>query len=123
MTLMYVGAAGFLGAIARYLVDVWVGEHFGKALPLGTFTVNISGALLLGVFAGVTSERLPVPEELRVPIAVGFIGTYTTFSTYLLDSWVHVERGAWLTGAVNLVGSVVLGLIALRVGLLIGRGA
>jgi CrcB protein len=123
MTLVSVGAAGFIGAIARYLVDAWIGERFGRDLPFGTFTVNITGALMLGLFVGFTAERVPVAEELRAPIAVGFIGTYTTFSTYLLDSWLHVERGGWLIGIANLVGSVVLGLVALRIGLLVGRGA
>lgn len=67
------------------------------------------------------TERAVLPAELRLPLTVGFIGSYTTFGTPLLQSWLLFEEGAWLTASANLVGSVLAGIVALVAGLLIGR--
>ena len=123
MILLLVGAAGFAGAVARYVVDLWAVARFGSNVPLGTLAVNLLGALLLGIFFGATAARAGIPEEVRAPIAVGFIATFTTFSTYLLDAWIRFERGELTFATAYLVGSVVAGLLVLRVGLFIGRGA
>lgn len=82
--------------------------------------MNLSGSLLLGVVFGLT-ERSVIPAELRVPLGVGFIGAYTTFSTYMLESWRLLEVGDHGAMALNLGGSIALGLMAVGLGLFIGR--
>ena len=121
MTLVLIAAGGAAGAVARYLVDVAVLERFGGAFPLGILVVNLSGAFVLGVLAAVIVDRGLLSAELRAPLLVGFLGAYTTFSTLMLDSWRLIEDGLPALGLVNLVGSVVLGVVAVVGGLWIGR--
>lgn len=121
MTLILVGAGGFFGAIARYLVDGWVSRLTGGGLPWGTFVVNVSGSFLLGLLFALTIDRGVLPSEVRAPVLIGFIGAYTTFSTWMLESWRLVETGDVPAAVGNLVGSVGLGLIAVVLGLAAGR--
>ena len=121
MPLILIGLGGFAGAIARYLVDGAVVERMGGGFPWGTLVVNVTGSFVLGVLFAVSAERELVPAEIRGPVLVGFIGAYTTFSTWMLESWVLVERGSYLPALANLGGSVMLGLVAMVAGLAVGR--
>lgn len=121
MTLVLIAVGGAAGAVARYLVDVAVLERFGGAFPLGILLVNLSGAFVLGVLAALVVDRGVLPADLRAPLLVGFLGAYTTFSTLMLDSWRLIEDGLPALGMVNLVGSVVLGVVAVVGGLWLGR--
>ncbi len=76
---------------------------------------------MLGLLFAMTAERAVLPAEIRGPLMIGFIGAYTTFSTYMLESYALVEGGAWTSAALNLGGSVLLGLVAVAAGLAIGR--
>lgn len=120
MALLLVGLGGFLGAISRYLVDGWV-TGWSDAFPFGTLAINVSGSFLLGVLFALTTERALLPAEVRAPTMIGFLGAYTTFSTYMLESWRLLEDGSWLLGLGNVAGSVLTGLIAIAAGLAIGR--
>jgi fluoride exporter len=119
--LLLVGLGGFAGAVARWLVDGWVSERNPSAFPLGTLVVNLTGSFLLGVLFAWVIERNVLPADVRAPVMIGFIGAYTTFSTFMLESWRLVEDGAWALATANLVGSVVLGLVAVVAGLAVGR--
>jgi CrcB protein len=119
--LVLVGVGGFFGAIARRVVDLWVSDRAGSAFPLGTLVINLSGSFLLGLLFAWAIERDVLSADLRGPLMIGFLGAYTTFSTFMLESWRLIEDGAWQLAAVNLVGSVVLGLIAVLGGLALGR--
>ncbi len=121
MPLVLIGLGGFLGAIARSLVDGAVAERTAGAFPWGTLVVNLSGSLLLGILFALTAERGILPAEVRGPVLIGFIGAYTTFSTLMLESWRLVEAGAPMIGVANIVGSSVLGIVAVAGGLAIGR--
>lgn len=121
MTVLLVGIGGFFGAIARYLVDGWVADRAGATFPWGTLVVNLSGAFVLGALFALTVERGLLPAGIRAPVLVGFIGAYTTFSTLALESWRLIEDGSYVLGAANLVGSVILGVVAVVAGLLLGR--
>lgn len=120
-TVILIGLGGFLGAVTRYLVDTRVTAGLASALPWGTFIVNVSGSFLLGITFALLTERAALPAELRLAITVGFIASYTTFGTPLLESWLLFEEGAWLAASANLVGSVLASIVALVAGLLIGR--
>jgi len=119
--LLLVGIGGFLGAIARRVVDLWVSDRAGSAFPLGTLVINVSGAFLVGLLFAWALERGVLPREIRGPVMIGFLGAYTTFSTWMLESWRLVEDGAWALAAFNLAGSVALGLVAVVAGLAVGR--
>jgi CrcB protein len=107
--------------VSRYLVDTAVLDRFSGAFPLGILVVNVSGALVVGLLGGWIVDRGVLPADLRIPLMVGFLGAYTTFSTLMLDSWRLVEDGLPLLALGNLVGSVVLGLVAVVAGLWLGR--
>ena len=121
MTLILIALGGAAGAVSRYLVDNAVLDRFGGAFPLGILLVNLSGAFGLGLLAALIIDRGVLPADLRAPLLVGFLGAYTTFSTLMLDSWRLIEDGLPALGLANLVGSMVLGLVAVVGGLLVGR--
>lgn len=119
--LLLIGAGGFLGAIARYVIDGRITAWTGGALPWGTFAVNMTGSFALGLLFALIVERAALPADLRAPLLIGFLGSYTTFSTFALESWRMVEDGAWLYATVNLAGSVIIGVAAVVAGIAIGR--
>ena len=121
MELVLVGIGGFAGAVARRVVDVWVTERTATTFPFGTLVINLSGSFLLGLLFAWAMERDVLPTSIRGPVMIGFLGAYTTFSTWMLESWRLVEDGAWQLATVNLVASVGLGLVAIVAGLTIGR--
>ena len=118
---LFVGIGGFFGAIARYVLDRRITQLTGGTLPWGTFAINISGSFVIGVLFALIIERTALNSSLRAPLMIGFVGAYTTFSTLALESWRMIEDGAWLTAALNLGGSVLIGMIAVVVGVTLGR--
>lgn len=121
MQVFFIGVGGFVGAIARYAVDGWVARWLGASFPWGTLVINVSGSLLIGVLFAASVERATLPAELRGPVMIGFVGAYTTFSTFMLESWRLMEDGSIALAFVNLGGALVLGLAAVAIGIAIGR--
>ena len=119
--LLAIGLAGFAGALARYLLGGWVSNAHPTAFPLGTLVINTSGAFLLGLAATVGLDRALVNPSLRVVITVGFLGAYTTFSTFSLETMSLAESGSWGLAGLNLLLSVLLGLFAVWAGQALGR--
>ena len=121
MSLVLVALGGAAGALSRYVLETWVAARVPSPFPFGTMVVNVSGAFALGLLFALTVEHDVLPASLRLPVMIGFIGAYTTFSTLMLDTWRLVEGGLpWLAVA-NAVGSVVVGLVMLIAGLAVGR--
>jgi CrcB protein len=121
LALFLVAVGGALGTVCRYLVTMWFADRVAHAFPFGTFLVNISGTFALGVLFALTFERAFLPSDIRLPMMVGFVGAYTTFSTFMLETWRLLEIGAPALAIANVVGSAVLGLLALLGGLALGR--
>jgi CrcB protein len=121
MPYVAVAVGGAFGAVARFAIDGWVSERTGGLFPWGTLFINLSGAFLLGLLATLAIDRSVLSPEIRPIAMIGFLGAYTTFSTWMLESWRLVEDGAWQLATVNLVASVGLGLVAIVAGLTIGR--
>lgn len=121
IAVLLVGVGGFVGAVTRYLVDGRITAWTGGTMPWGTFAINISGSFLLGLLFALVTERAALPAEVRAPLMIGFLGAYTTFSTLALESWRMLEDGAWLLASANLLGSVLIGLIAVVAGVALGR--
>jgi CrcB protein len=120
-TLIGIMLAGSLGAAARYGVDGFVSQHLQGAFPWGTLAVNVSASLLLGIVFTVTTERAVVDASTRLVLTVGFIGSYSTFSTLMLESVRLAQDGAWTLALLNGFGSVVAGAGAVVAGTVIGR--
>tara|TARA_R110002020_G_scaffold103783_5_gene243307 strand:+ start:405 stop:785 length:381 start_codon:yes stop_codon:yes gene_type:complete len=121
--LLLVGAGGAIGAMARYGVATAIGRMWPMAFPLATLLINIVGSMLMGVFIGLLARFMPPQQaELRLFVAVGMLGGFTTFSSFSLDTIVLIERGALLQAGLYVLMSVVLCLIGLYLGLLMTRG-
>jgi CrcB protein len=118
---LVIGLGGFLGANARYVVAVWAVERLGLGFPYGTLIVNVSGSFLLGFFLVLTTDRVTLHPHWRLFFAIGFLGAYTTFSTFSFESIAMLQNRASLLALVNLMGSVVLGLIAVMFGMACAR--
>src|ERR1035437_5676298 len=122
MDLILIGAGGFFGAIARYLVDGWIsGSARVGAFPAGTFVVNLSGSFAPGPLFALALEKASIDPRIRGPVMIGFIGAYTTFSTLMLESWRLAEDGSWGLALLNLTLSGALGMGAVLAGLTVGR--
>lgn len=118
--LLWVGLGGFLGANARYLVGGWVAARWGAAFPWGTFAANISGCFILGFFLTFAQDRPWVAPSARLLFAVGFLGAYTTFSTFTYESFRLLQDGQLALAAFNIFGSLIAGLIAVFAGVALG---
>jgi len=116
-----IGLAGSLGAILRYIVANVSGRIFGTGFPVGTFIINITGSLFLGWFMTIIRDRMIVSDTVRLAVAVGFVGAYTTFSTFVYESNTLLEDGAGIKAMVNMLGSLAVGLIAVRLGIALAR--
>jgi CrcB protein len=116
LNLLAIAIGGALGSVARYLLTVFVVRVSGPLFPLGTFVVNIIGCLAFGALAGAASSRLSLSPEVRLFWFTGILGGFTTFSSYAFESFVLVRDGHFLAASANIVGQVVLGLLAIAAG-------
>ena len=119
-TYLVIGTGGFVGANARYILGRWALQKWGAGFPYGTFIINIAGCLILGLF-GTLADRLAWNDTLRFAVAVGFVGAFTTFSTFEYESFHLVSEGSFARAAANLLGSVIIGFIAVYVGVIFAR--
>lgn len=115
---LIVGAGGFFGAISRFLVNTGVTSRYGHSFPWGTFVINVSGSFILGLMATLIVSQVLTNPNWRLGVTVGFVGAYTTFSTFEYESamlgfsWAALE---------NLIGSVVAGYGAVWLGIRLGQ--
>jgi CrcB protein len=121
MRTVWVGVAGFFGASSRYLLDGWISRLTGGGFPWGTFVVNLTGCFLVGALTTLLSEKLLSNPSVRIAITVGFVGAYTTFSTFAYESLRQIEGGALATAALNVGASVIVGIAAAWFGVVVGR--
>jgi len=117
---LVVGVGGFLGAIARYLLGNYIGSRYGVRFPYGTFVINMSGCFLIGLILPLLA-RTTASQYWRYLIPIGFIGAYTTFSTFEYETLRAVQDGQALTGLLNVALSVIVGFVAVWAGAAIGR--
>lgn len=121
LKLLLIGGLGAAGALSRYGVDNWISEATRGQFPWGTLFVNVIGAFLLGVVIAATTERLLLDENWRIGLGIGFLGSFTTFSTYAYESVRLAEDSAWLLAFANVFGMIAIGLSAALLGLAVGR--
>ena len=116
-----IALGGAIGAIARYQVAAAIQARIPAGFPWGTFVVNMTGCFMMGVAMTLLTDRLVAHPNWRYLIPIGFIGAYTTFSTFELETFRAVTEGALLTGAANVAGSVIAGYAALWLGVVLTR--
>jgi CrcB protein len=119
---LLVGIGGALGSMARYGSGVLVGRFWPTSFPLATMLVNISGSLIMGLFIGFLARTTPAWQaDARLFFAVGVLGGFTTLSSFSLDTIVLIERGEIGHATIYVLGSVIVSVLALFIGLLIMR--
>lgn len=121
MQLIYIAVFGALGCLSRYFVSGWVYELAGRGLPYGTLAVNTAGSLLLGLLmeSGLRSAALPV--EIRMGIATGFMGGFTTFSTFSYETIRLLEDGSFLAAGANVLLNVTACITFAGIGIYLAR--
>ena len=120
-TFLIISLGAILGANARYWVGGWAAERFGTTFPYGTLIINLTGSLILGFFITLVTDRFLVDPRWRLLVAIGFLGAYTTFSTYTYESVNLILSGQVWMGLLDLFGSSILGATAVTAGILLGR--
>lgn len=118
MTLLYIAVGGAAGALARYGLGGWVQDRAGFGFPWGTLVVNVLGCLLIG-FALRYVEAARMSAEVRAFVGVGVLGAFTTFSTFGYETVALLEEGAWGRAAGYTFGSLLLGVAAVFVGVVL----
>jgi len=106
VTYLAISIGAVLGANARYLIGGWVADRMGASFPYGTLVINISGSFLLGVAITLVTERAIGPWWIRPGFAIGFVGAYTTFSTFSYETLSLMQAGSLVAAGANIVSSV-----------------
>ncbi len=119
--ILAIAIGGAAGAVSRHFLTASIMRLLGSGFPYGIFVVNVVGSFLMGLLVTLLATRFEVSPELRGLLAVGFLGSFTTFSTYSLDIMLMIERGEWGSAAIYAFGSLVLGVLGLIGGMMIGK--
>ena len=118
---LLIGTGGFIGSVLRYWTSVNAYRVFGEKFPYGTFTVNVIGCLLIGFIAEVSENRFPISPEIRTFLMIGFLGGYTTFSTFGYETFMLIQDKDYVTAFLNVLLSVVVCLASVWIGTLIAK--
>ena len=107
---------GGTGALTRYIAGAAIAARFGGQFPLGTFVINVSGSFAIGLLMTLLTERFQPHPYWRLLLVVGFLGGYTTFSSFEWETYTAVRAGGPWTGMLNVVSSIILGYVAVWLG-------
>jgi len=114
-------AGGGIGSVVRFLLASWIGQKWGRTFPLGTFVINVTGSFLIGFLMTLMAERFVENPQWRLLLVVGGLGGYTTFSTFQYETGKLVMDGELGFAALNMVLSVAVGFMALKLGDVIAK--
>jgi CrcB protein len=121
MKLFFIALAGGLGALSRYALSGTIQQMVGPSFPLGTAMVNILGCFLFGFIVTLIDERMALPPGMKPYLLTGFMGAFTTFSTYIFETASLIRYSQWLWAAANVLGQTLLGLAFLLAGIVLAR--
>jgi CrcB protein len=119
---IWIAVGAVVGASARYFLSGLIARNFSATFPYSTLFINVTGSLLLGFFLVYSTDRVLLDPRWRLLVAVGFCGSYTTFSSYAFESFALLEQGQWLMVGLNALASNVLCLAAVLAGAVLARG-
>jgi fluoride exporter len=119
--IIVVALGGAFGAVARYWLGGLINSRWPMQFPLGTFVINVTGSFIIGFFLTMVGQRVTIHPNWRLLIAVGFVGAYTTFSTFEYETLKLLEEGNVLNAALNVVLSLVAGFVAVWLGVTLAR--
>lgn len=121
MKILLLAIAGVGGTLLRYFLSGFVQRAYGGIFPWGTFAVNMAGCFLFGLVWTLAEERLIISGELRAIILIGFMGAFTTFSSFVFESAQLMRDSQWVLAAGNIVAQNITGIIFLAIGMALGR--
>lgn len=121
MQLFYVFVGSGVGGVARHAVSVWMGQAVGTAFPYGTITVNAVGSFCIALIMHVALSTTAISADMRLFLATGVMGGFTTYSTFNYEMLNRFQEGAWLLGSLNLLLTVMVCLVAGALGFLVAR--
>ena len=116
-----VAVGGALGAMARYAVSIWVFNYSSDKFPYATLSVNVLGSFIMGLLFVIIIERAALPAEMRSLLMVGFLGAFTTFSTFSLDALSLWQNGHFFVALVYVLATVILCLVAINSSIWLAR--
>jgi fluoride exporter len=119
---IWIAVGAVVGASARYFLSGLIARNFSATFPYSTLFINVTGSLVLGFFLVYSTDRVLLDPRWRLLVAVGFCGSYTTFSSYAFESFALLEQGQWLLVGLNALASNVLCLAAVLAGAVLARG-
>ena len=120
-TVLWIGLGGFLGANARYWLALWLAERWGAAFPYGTLLANGGGSFLIAFFLTLAGGRLPVSPETRLFMAIGFLGGFTTFSSFSYETFQLLLQGDGWLSLLNVASNLLFGLVGVWLGVFLAR--
>jgi len=119
--ILAIAIGGALGAVGRYLINISPLQNYLKPFPFPTFFINITGSFLIGFLLILFTEKFQAHENLRLALMVGFLGAYTTFSTFELEIWNLIRENQLLTAFLYLFSSVAVGFVGVMLGIWLAR--
>ena len=121
LKLFILGIAGAAGTISRYLLGGWTHQLFGAEFPYGTLVVNISGCLAIGFLGTLAEERFLISPQIRTALLIGFLGAFTTFSSFAYETWSMFKDGEMMMAGLNVLASVITCFVGLLIGVFLAR--
>jgi fluoride exporter len=121
LTIVVIGIGGVVGSTARWQISEWSAERWPSSFPWGTFLINVSGSLILGLYLTIVTERIAGRPLTRLLVATGVLGAYTTFSTFVYETVRLIQHGEPMTAVAYLAASLIAGLAACAVGISAGQ--
>lgn len=116
-----IGTGGFIGSVLRYWTSINAYKIFGEKFPYGTFIVNVIGCLLIGFIAEISENRFLITPEVRTFLMIGFLGGYTTFSTFGYETFLLLQDKDYITAFSNILFSVILCIASVWIGTFIAK--
>ncbi len=121
LKILYIGIGGFIGASSRYLLSKWIEIKWESLVPNGTMVVNTVGSFLLGFLMILFLEKITGYSNFKILLTTGFLGAFTTFSTFSFETMMLLEEKSYLIAGFNILGNLTLGLLAVLLGIFAAR--